>query len=495
MPLTHKETPPWLRMFFEPHLNDATLMDEIRTLVKAYDTIFGRTPDVPGFDFWIEKFRELRDGDGEIRDDVSNILGHYFSQSPEYQSLFPAGTSNDQFLTDLYTNQFNRAPDQAGFNFWLNLLKSGEINRNDVISHFVTSEEYETQEGARIGQSILDLITQKLASFAPDETPSDPGKPAALTYADDQNTTSDQKQTEPESPPDGNAKSNINIPFILDRDSLIELPEKPYPDDSEEETSPLGTLYEAGSLFHDSLFHGFSFYDFYGVPEGDFDALKEVAPESIFLAPEGYKPPEEYADLPVVDLPPGYFDPLTGYKDVDLSEMPGVIWHYTNEEGSAETENTSLTQNAPLMFDPDLIVSKEEYYALHPELTDPQPAQPQSTVVGTLYEAGSLFHDSLFREFSFYDFYGVPEGDFDALKEVAPESIFLASEGKSASDRDPSIPVVHYFPEYFDPLTGYKDVDISEMPGVIWHSANEEGGVESTDIVGITTHMPADIYA
>ncbi len=249
-----------------------TLMGEIRVLVKAYDTVFGREPDLLGFDFWINAFRDLRDNDNAVEDDVADILGFYFSASSEYQALYPPGTTNERFLTDLYFNQFNRAPDQAGFDFWLGLLNDGTIDRNDTIAFFITSPEYELQEGDRIDDYVRDLVNQNLPNFT-----------SGGDYRDDENALAPQW--------DDNAIS------VLPADEVF-----PYLDEylalASSRTEPFILSQELGvpqsvidlfdfepSLFQKSVSSGLSLFDYYGVEEGDIDALRDVAPPEVFEAP------------------------------------------------------------------------------------------------------------------------------------------------------------------------------------------------------------------
>lgn len=42
-----------------------------------------------------------------------------------YLPTYPAGSSNDDFITAIYQNMFSRAPDQAGFDYWKDELDSG----------------------------------------------------------------------------------------------------------------------------------------------------------------------------------------------------------------------------------------------------------------------------------------------------------------------------------------------------------------------------------
>jgi len=77
------------------------------------------------------------------------------SQTPTYQAQ-NSGTAQAQlatqpqmnggnaysgFLNNLYQQKLNRAPDQAGYQFWQNALNSGQ-SPQDVIAAFQNSPEY-----------------------------------------------------------------------------------------------------------------------------------------------------------------------------------------------------------------------------------------------------------------------------------------------------------------------------------------------------------------
>jgi hypothetical protein len=50
----------------------------------------------------------------------------------------------DQLLTDLYRNTFDRAPDQAGLDYWANLLTSGQQTWDQVRANILGSSESQT---------------------------------------------------------------------------------------------------------------------------------------------------------------------------------------------------------------------------------------------------------------------------------------------------------------------------------------------------------------
>jgi uncharacterized repeat protein (TIGR01451 family) len=57
-------------------------------------------------------------------------------------STTPVGPGNTGYVTQLYADLLGRAPDQAGLQFWVNLLNTNQLTRTDVAFQFEQSMEY-----------------------------------------------------------------------------------------------------------------------------------------------------------------------------------------------------------------------------------------------------------------------------------------------------------------------------------------------------------------
>ena len=55
-----------------------------------------------------------------------------------------------KIVTIAYELILDRSPDKSGLNYWANKLSSGEINENDLIYSFVTSNEYQNNKKKRM---------------------------------------------------------------------------------------------------------------------------------------------------------------------------------------------------------------------------------------------------------------------------------------------------------------------------------------------------------
>ncbi len=91
-------------------------------ITKLYIGYFNRAPDPEGLTYWT---RLLNSGTSELS------IASSFAQAPEaiaiYNYLAASGAvTADEFLTSVYSNLFNRAPDAAGLSYWKGELASGK---------------------------------------------------------------------------------------------------------------------------------------------------------------------------------------------------------------------------------------------------------------------------------------------------------------------------------------------------------------------------------
>ena len=112
---------------------------------RLYEAAFNRTPDTSGLTFWVKQ--------ADAGTDVRSIASSFVS-SAEFQSRYGAGVSDQQFVTLLYNNALDRAPEAAGLAFWVNGL-AGSFTRADVLLSFSESAENQAQVAAAIQNGIL----------------------------------------------------------------------------------------------------------------------------------------------------------------------------------------------------------------------------------------------------------------------------------------------------------------------------------------------------
>lgn len=103
---------------------------------RVYQAAFDRTPDNSGLKFWISTM-----DNGASLDSVA--AG--FINSAEFQALYGANPTNQQFVSKLYSNVLHRTPDQGGYDYWTTLLDSNGISKAVALREF--SESPENQAG------------------------------------------------------------------------------------------------------------------------------------------------------------------------------------------------------------------------------------------------------------------------------------------------------------------------------------------------------------
>ena len=98
---------------------------------RLYQAAFDRTPDTPGLSDWIRGM----DAGMSLKTVASGFIG-----SAEFQGLYGANPTNTQFIDLLYANVLNRAPDQAGYDYWSEQMNAG-MTRELVLIGFSESAE------------------------------------------------------------------------------------------------------------------------------------------------------------------------------------------------------------------------------------------------------------------------------------------------------------------------------------------------------------------
>ena len=104
------------------------ILDFVRRL---YVYVLGREAEQDGLRYWSAELFNFRITGAEV------AQGFIFSS--EFQNR---GTSDEEFLKILYRTFFNREPDEAGMNYWLDQLSSHRLDRAAVANGFIFSQEW-----------------------------------------------------------------------------------------------------------------------------------------------------------------------------------------------------------------------------------------------------------------------------------------------------------------------------------------------------------------
>jgi hypothetical protein len=108
-------------------------------VVRLYLGYFKRIPDHAGLWGWVSALRS-----GTPLREISSA----FSASAEFQATY-GNLNNIQFVTQLYRNILNRAPETAGLDYWTNQLNSG-VSRGEVMLGFSESAEFQSSTGTAV---------------------------------------------------------------------------------------------------------------------------------------------------------------------------------------------------------------------------------------------------------------------------------------------------------------------------------------------------------
>ncbi|MBY0239450.1 MAG: DUF4214 domain-containing protein [Burkholderiaceae bacterium] len=99
---------------------------------RIYQAAFDRNPDLAGLGYWISQM-----DNGVSQRDVAAS----FVNSKEFTELYGANPTNLAYITKLYTNVLNRAPEQKGLDYWVGVMDSGAATRSEVLAFFSEGDE------------------------------------------------------------------------------------------------------------------------------------------------------------------------------------------------------------------------------------------------------------------------------------------------------------------------------------------------------------------
>ena len=122
--------------------------NDFETFIELYIAYFNRSPDAVGLNFWGTAF-----ANGTTLEQMAT----FFVDQDETRTTYPEGTSNTDFVTAVYGNVLGRIPDQAGFNFWIDML-----NRSEETG--VTRDQFilEVLRGVQDGSSDRSFLDSKV---------------------------------------------------------------------------------------------------------------------------------------------------------------------------------------------------------------------------------------------------------------------------------------------------------------------------------------------
>ena len=103
---------------------------------EIYIATLGRAPAYAGLTYWTNAVES-----GEFT--IEQVAQSFFDQ-PETKQKFPEGSSNSEFITNIFDNVLNRVPADGGLTYWVDALNSGKIRRDQAIMAIINGAKSAT---------------------------------------------------------------------------------------------------------------------------------------------------------------------------------------------------------------------------------------------------------------------------------------------------------------------------------------------------------------
>ncbi len=102
---------------YEDVIANPELTPEHSVVIRLYQAVFNRQPDVDGVVYWIEQYDS---GEWSTR-----RIANFFATGDEFRSLYGDDTTDEEFVNAVYPNVLGRQPDAEGAAFWNGYLADG----------------------------------------------------------------------------------------------------------------------------------------------------------------------------------------------------------------------------------------------------------------------------------------------------------------------------------------------------------------------------------
>jgi hypothetical protein len=118
---------------YEEVISNPGLTPAHSVIIRLYQAVFGRQPDVAGLTFWLDQFDS---GEWNTR-----RIATFFTTAEEFRLLYGEDITNEEFVNAVYPNVLGRLPDAGGASFWIGFLDQGN-SRAELILLISNAPEF-----------------------------------------------------------------------------------------------------------------------------------------------------------------------------------------------------------------------------------------------------------------------------------------------------------------------------------------------------------------
>jgi hypothetical protein len=133
--------------------------DNASFLVKLYLAVLKREPD---YNQWAQILKVMRSGGATQNDALTAFLS-----TPDFAAAFPDAMGNGEFVSRLFQQTLERAPEAAELDMWTAKLDQG-APRRDVVEGLLRNPEFDTHVANHVNASLVYMVFLHRAGDAAD---------------------------------------------------------------------------------------------------------------------------------------------------------------------------------------------------------------------------------------------------------------------------------------------------------------------------------------